>query len=329
MPTVLLAPSADLARECLATRNIALTVEAEYGSYVAEGRIHTAAHHQPVGSAYAGRHLVEGGRPSPCNATDIPVLGEDDIVLVSHVDLDTFGGCLRSMPEFQDLFPPKNVDAAVLSKAPAEAAHVITSLRNNVDFWNLAEYVDVRGAHKLGESEASERSVRQLYAFWAWSKSPEGGPRLPRDTVSDVTSLVRSAGETLRRIFHDNAELLVAGGALRVSEQLLNSRTFVRREGGIIVRVPYASRDFCNHLYVDPVGQSARAVASFNTETGSITISLADPIPGVSCRAIVQELWGAEAGGHDGIAGSPRSAKMTEVDLRDVVAKLTALLAKV
>ena len=324
---ILLAPSADLAREVLATRTVVLTVEAEYGSYVAEGRLHTAAHHQPVGSPYAGRHLVEGGRPSPCNSNLIPILTEEDaavgaVVLVSHVDLDTFGGVLRSMPEFQDLFPPKNVDAAALAKAPAEAANVIVSIWNNVNFWNLAEFVDVRGAHKLGESGVGERYLSQIYAFWAWSKSPEGGPRLPRDQVTDVTNLVRAAGEALRRIFHDDAELLAAGDAFRAAEDDLNKRTFLRREGDVIVRIAGFSRDFCNHLYVTPNGEVGRAVASYGRESGSVTISLADPVSGVSCRAIVQELWGAEAGGHDGIAGSPREKNMGEEGLEDAVQAL-------
>lgn len=329
---VLLAPSADLAREVLATRTVVLTVEAEYGSYVAEGRLHTAAHHQPVGSPYAGRHLVQGGRPSPCNSNLVPLLTEEDaavgaVVLVSHVDLDTFGGCLRSMGAFQDLFPPKNVDAAALAKVPAEAAAAVTSIWNNVNFWDLAEYVDVRGAHKLGGSGAGERALRQLYAFWAWSKSPAGGPRLPRDQVTDVTDLVVSAGEVLRRIFHDDADLLAAGDAFRAAEDDLNRRTFLRREGDVVVRIAGLSRDFCNHLYTDPHGVPRRAVAALSRESGSVTISLADPVPGVSCRAIVQGLWGPEAGGHEGIAGSPREKDMGEAGLEDAVQALAKALA--
>lgn len=46
----------------------------------------------------------------------------------------------------------------------------------------------------------------------------------------------------------------------------------------------------------------------------------------VSSRAtILQDLWGPEAGGHDGIAGSPRERRMTEDDLE---AAVTALAAK-
>jgi hypothetical protein len=316
---VLLAPSADLAREVQATVVVALTVEAEYGSFVAEGALYTAAHHQPAGTKYAGRHLVPGGRPSPCNDVDIPVLFDKEaVVLVSHVDLDTFGGCLRANPKFRDLFPAEGL---VQTHA---GPPTWWSLR---DFWDFAEYVDTQGAHKITTSSASPATIRQLYAFWAWSKSPEGGPKLPRDQVTDVTDLVAAAGEALRRILGGDEVLLAAGDAFREDERALNERTFVRREGDVLVRSPASFRDFCNHLYTDPSGVPARAVVSYNRDVGSVTISLADPVSGVSCRTIVQDLWGPEAGGHMGIAGSPRERNVGEEGREAAVRALLAALA--
>ena len=301
-PTVLLAPSADLAKQVLSEKSVALTVEAEYGSYVAEGATYTAAHHQPAGTKYAGRHVASGGRPSPCNDPSIPLVGEGTI-LVSHVDLDTFGGCLRALGQ-SGLFLP-----------------------GHQSFWDLAEFVDVRGPHKLGESGASEEDLRRLYAFWAWSKSPKGTPRFPRDSVTDVTAVVTEAGDVLADILHGDPRWLVAGDALKASEDDLNRRTFLRNDGAVIVRIAGFSRDFANHLYAGPDGKSAQAVACYNKENGSVTISLADPVPGVSCRVIVQSLWGPEAGGHDGIAGSPREKDMGEVGLLAAVRALQAALA--
>ena len=80
---------------------------------------------------------------------------------------------------------------------------------------------------------------------------------------------------------------------------------------------------FTNHLYRIPDGRMADAVVARNTTMGSITVSLADPIEGVSCRAIVQGLWGPEAGGHTGIAGSPRGREMSD---RDLVACIAAVI---
>lgn len=321
-PRVLLAPSADLARGVLTTTPVSLTVEAEYGSYVAEGAFYTAAHHQGSGP-FMGRHLVEGGRPSPCNDTAIPVLSDGEIILLSHLDLDSIGGTLRAMGGFKDIFP-----ATVIPKD----AHVVDALLNRAQvqtFWDLAEFIDCHGAHKLGVAVklgATRRAVHQIYAYWAWSKSPEGGPRLPRDQVSNVTDTVIAAGSVLRRIFNDDADLLAAGDAFRAEEQALNERSFNTRTGDVLVRVATKSRDFVNHLYADPQGEPAKAVACYNAESGSVTISLADPVPGVSCRTLVQSLWGMEAGGHDGIAGSPRERFMTEAEFGDAVRALVTAL---
>ena len=38
----------------------------------------------------------------------------------------------------------------------------------------------------------------------------------------------------------------------------------------------------------------------------------------LSAKNIVQELWGPEAGGHPGIAGSPRGKEMTKKDLQQL-----------
>jgi len=298
MTTIILAPSADLARKAIADDTVVVTVEAEYGAFVAEGTVYTAAHHQPAGSPFAGRH-VGGNRPSPCNDTSIPVV-EDGIVLVSHVDLDTFGGCLRALGR-TELFRPEFQG-----------------------FWDLAEFVDTRGPHKLGQSGAEMVDLSRLHAFWAWSKTDV--PRFPRDSMSNVTVLVRSAGDALQRIFAGDPEELAAGEALRASEEDLNIRTFVRHDENVIVRRAKTPADFCNHLYVPPGGGPAKAVACWNLATGAVTVSLADPIPGVSCRGIVQALWGPEAGGHDGIAGSPRERRMSEDDLHSVVEVLNAAI---
>lgn len=299
MIQVLLAPTADLARHIYAD----ITVEAEYGSFVAEGGIYTAAHHQPVGSPFAGRHVVEGGRPSPCNDNNIPRLATG-VILVSHVDLDTFGGCLRAMG-YSGLFVQKFQP-----------------------FWDLAEFVDTNGAHKLARAGASTEDVRRLYAYWAWAK--ESTPRFPRDTVSDITHVVLCVGVALSSIFEVgmpvNHKLLAKGDAFRVEEAGLNRRTFFYRSGQILVRRAKVQAEFVNHLYAEPDGAPAKGVVTLNDETGAITLSIADPTPGVSCREIAQKLWGEEAGGHDGIAGSPRGVRYGLTELAEATNALEIAL---
>jgi hypothetical protein len=291
MHKVILAPSLALARTVRAD----VTVEAEYGSHVVEGTTFTAAHHQATGP-FAGRHLG-GTQPSPCNNEAIPALSEGTI-LISHVDLDTFGGVLRAMGK-SHLF------------------HMV-----NQRFWDLAEFVDVNGGHKLHLSGAVPSDIDALYAFWAWSRSTL--PQFSREVVTDVTEHVKAAGCALDAILRGNPTLLDEGRVFRAQQDALNSASFVSLHdspfGKVIVR---KHETFTNHLYMVPGGEvNAAVIIAFNTEANTITVSFADEIPGVSTKDLVQSLWGSEAGGHAQIAGSPRGVTMTFGQVHDL---LTAL----
>ena len=65
-----------------------------------------------------------------------------------------------------------------------------------------------------------------------------------------------------------------------------------------------------------------KATATLNTKTNAVTVAFEDGgNPSKSARAIVQGLWGPEAGGRDGIAGSPRGVVMGTKDLLDAAMK--------
>ena len=282
-----------------------LSVEAEYGAVVVEGSEYTAAHHQPKGSPYAGDHVVEGGRPAPCNDEGIPCLSaHEGVVLVSHLDLDTVGGVLRAYAHTSFLFDPEWAKG----------------------FWKLAAFVDTNGPHKRHLAGATDEDLARLDAWWAWLKA--NVPRLPRQGVTDVTDLVAEDCYTaLCNILTNNPHYLEAGKRFREAEEALNTASFVAmnpRTGLIIRRAP-AEDDFVNHLYRTPVG-IGRAIVAHNPATGSITVSLADPVPGVSCLVLVQRLWGALAGGHPGIAGSPRDRAMMQADVESAVQALEEAL---
>jgi hypothetical protein len=279
-----------------------LTVEAEYGSDVVEGSVFTAAHHQPSGK-YAGDHLVPGGRPAPCNDAQIPALDPTTgewVVGVSHLDLDTVGGVLRALPEFADLFAPEHAG-----------------------FWRLAAFVDTNGAHKVHLSGATEADIARLYGWWAYFKTL---PRLGFNTLNDATDVVLGCGPVLRALLADDTARIEAGRAFRAAEDALNAASFVGWHGPVLARKSPTQGDFVNHLYTAPNGTVARAVVALNPEAGSVTVSLESPVPGVSCREVVQALWGPLAGGHAGIAGSPRGEVMTEAQFMDCVRAIEAAL---
>jgi hypothetical protein len=274
-------------------------VEAEYGSIIVEGRKGTYAHHQKKGK-YSPQES-----PAPCNNTGIRPMDElwsdqrqDVIILVSHLDLDTVGGVLRLM-----------------------GVELFDSYWSNPEFWRVAEFVDLNGPHMMNTCGASEKTLSQLHAYWAWAQKQE---RTSRTEVTDVTGMIWETCKILRLILKGNEDLLEEGRKMRGEEEELNRQSFVDCQSGIIIRY---SDDFCNHLYCKPDERDVqKAVISLSSKTGAITASLARETAGISCREIVQKLWGPEAGGRDGIAGSPRGKKMTVEDLASAVEEVAIAL---
>jgi hypothetical protein len=117
---------------------------------------------------------------------------------------------------------------------------------------------------------------------------------------------------------------MTAGRKMKADQRALSTetaKTFVGNDG-VVLR---SSDQFVNHLYVWGA-HVYRACVSFNPDAGSITISLAEPVDGVNCCKLVQSWWGPEAGGHPGIAGSPRGQELTWEDAETAAQKVWAAL---
>jgi len=226
------------------------------------------------------------GKPAVSTLKPSPL--SSGTILVSHLDLDTIIACL-------DLLGKSNL--------------VSDGLRE------ISGFVDVNGPHRLNDLNLSEEDIDKIHAWWAREEAME---RKPRDKVSDVTSDILKAGELLSKIEAKDAELIGKGRDLKKQNSQLEKDSFIKIVGDVIVR---KADQFVNHLY-NHDKKVYKGVAAMNTKHGSVTISLERPIPGVSCQKIVQDLWGPEAGGHGGIAGSPRGQSMNKKDLMDAAEAL-------
>lgn len=296
---VLYAPTAEMAREIEIP--LAVTVEAEYGDFVVEGLQYTAAHHQKSGK-YQGRH-TGGNMPSPCCDPNIPRLQTGEYVLVSHIDLDTVGGV--------------QVDVGYESLFTEEYQ----------DFWGVAEFVDVHGPHRL---DPSNPQYLRICSWWAWlaenrKKSFDRDQIRLRNEAMDITGFFMHCAVALENILRDDPTHLEAGRKFIGAEDTLNEKSWLfdvelgRDRLKVVIR---SSDRFVNHLYRNPDGEMADAVLALNTETGSITLSFEDGGKRLNARDIIQYIFPDKdqdgnflAGGHPGIAGSPRGKVMGNQDL--------------
>jgi hypothetical protein len=214
-------------------------------------------------------HGLRSGNPCPCLARNVIPTGEE-IVAISHLDLDTVGGLMA------------------IHNVKPEAS----------EFWRAAAAVDLKGVHKLHEITTDSVVLDQLNAFWAFAEANRVFPHR-EGYASRVTLEVERYMRATYRILTGDEEYLSAGRIWAASKRELDRGSLVEERGGVVLR--HASC-FTNHLYTP----TAACVVALRTDNASVTVSLADPVAGVSCEKVVQELWGAGAGGHAGIAGSPR-----------------------
>ena len=275
--TIILAPTLELATQVQPH----ISVEAEYGDNVITGSRYTAAHHGSRAS-----------NPCPCVDGGIPLAEEGDVILVSHLDLDTIGGVGRAL------------------------GHPVMSGRHGM-FWRLAAFVDTAGPHRLQEARKwdvapSFRIERELHAYWAWGQENRG-PRRDPSVIHDVTEEIERHLNVLLDIFGDaeDGELLRQGDAFRTAGETLNAESYRDYDPvtGVVTRVSPA---FTNHLYTTPEGEVGEAVVAFNSKTKSVTLSFASPDDPRHAAEIMRRVFGPDAGGHKGIAGSPRGVELDE-----------------
>lgn len=256
------------------------TVEAEYGDTLVKGSVITLAHHGD-----------RAGNPCPCIVANF-VDAKVGAIGISHFDLDTLGGIMAIQGIKPDVSQKPECDL----------------------FWKLAAFVDMEGPHlaeekvkELGSERLANNLLEWLHAWYAHSE--ENRIYAPRDgSVADVTDLIEKAQKAIVAVFQDKEVLLNKGYAWNERQKKINEDSFVEIRGRVIARI---STNFVNAMYRTNDGFIGDAVVAFNPKTKAVTVSFAKSIENKSCKDIVQDLWGTEAGGRDTIAGSPRGRQMS------------------
>lgn len=221
--------------------------------------------------------------PAPCNNNEVVPLEDNSSILISHMDLDTLGGI-----------------AALMGRKKDDPA-----------FWKVAEFIDLNGPQNL--YKVDEKVAEKYIAYQAYQATH----RTPRFTeITDVTDLVNEHLEIVDKAIEGDRELIEQGKKWdKETKEKIEACLVYENENVRVFNSPDGV--FCSaSYYSEKQGKVIPSTVTRNGKFKSVTVAMEDHGEKLSAKDLVQELWGDEAGGHRGIAGSPRGQEMTEKDLQ-------------
>lgn len=242
-------------------------------------------------------HGPRSGNPAPCNTSDVPKLPPFATVVVSHIDLDTLGGIY-----------------ALQGRKPEDDR-----------FWEAAEMIDVKGVHHIHELDKDIQD--KLNAYYAYNYN-HAGERYSE--TADVTKQVEDAYGVINDILDIDApehDMLIADGKewAQAREAAVEAQLIYEDKN---MRVFDSNGVFCAASYYSPKQDALiPATVTYNEKTKTITLGFEDGGKQYNAMEIVRSVWGPEAGGREGIAGSPRGIEMTKDDLHALVERLKEVQA--
>lgn len=276
---IVMCNSKTAAERFAAENRVSASVEAEYGEFTLCGQEVTLAHHG-----------ANSGNICPC--LNEVVLGDKDeaIIIISHIDMDTIGGVLSLVGGKPEICK---------------------------DFWNIVAFVDLNGPHKLQlmHSESYDVLEKQtIEVLWSCFKYiDENIPRFTGKDTVDVTQVFLD----LRRFLIDvsqNLDKYAEEGRIWNEEKQDKIEQYLVSENELL-RI-FSAPMFANGAYYSKVlKRLVPAVVNLNPTVGSITLSFEECGEKYNAATIMREYFGPEAGGHAGIAGSPRGVVYTMDDL--------------
>lgn len=216
---------------------------------------------------------------APC-IQEVSKLPDSSNIIISHIDLDTLGGI----------------------------AALMGVKHENKEFWEGVEYIDLNGPHHLNELDNNIANMINAYNAYAALKHLD-----KFDDIKDVTDVVIDRINIINRIIDGDEKLITEGLDYFNREQKRIEECLVFENPNI--RIFYSNGIFCNASYYSKkLDMIVPYIVSFNSYYDSLSFSSENGGIDISCQLVMKELFGKEAGGHNGIAGSPRNQKMTHDD---------------
>lgn len=250
------------------------TIEAEYGSEVVKGTKATYAHH------VAGWTTAPSLQPNNGDFSVEDIMDSSNYILVSHIDLDVICGILSIL----------------------NAYDVRDAVREAVNF------VDCNGQHKLASvKDAEGRAFIESYiGIVSKFRAPFG--------VEDVTDYCKMVGNILMGNKEKDTDWAELGHQVLAQKEAEAKKATVLENNGVVLFDAPENVFGLNSAYTVE-GKEYNYTVVYSNKFKTITVAAAagkdQPIDMVK---FMQEVFGPEAGGHYGIAGSPRGVEYTLAD---------------
>ena len=240
-------------------------------------------------------HHVEGWNTAPSLQSSNVLLEsrvkrlEDDYIMISHIDLDTVCGIMAITEDYD----------------------IAEDIKKGIN------HVDCNGQHHLFDEEVSEDARKYILAYIGYTlsnRAPFGEEDVTEYVIKLIQNFNTEANYETGKSFVEGrraeaeASLSAAIGKVALIDQAADSKAFGLNSEYILEGVEY---DY---------------VIVFNRKFGSITVSSRLGNAGdKNMSDIMKAVFGEMAGGHRGIAGTPRGSVYTLADasnLLDVMVRI-------
>lgn len=262
------------------------TIEAEYGNVVIEGVKATYAHH------VAGWETAPSLQPNNSAITAGDLMDNDNYILVSHIDLDVICGVLSIL----------------------NAYDVKDSVKEAIN------YVDTHGQHKIGFIKDSEgRAFVEAYiGIVSKHRAPFG--------VEDVTDYCKMVGNLLMGNKEKHTDFVKLGKEVLENKEVEANKAMLLENNGVVLYDAPENVFGLSSAYICREEEFEYTVV-YSNKFKTITIAAADgKDQGINLVEFMQGYFGPEAGGHYGIAGSPRGVEYTLADAMNVFEAFTKVV---
>jgi hypothetical protein len=256
--------------------NPTITIEAEYGDKTVTGSKLTLAHHGE-----------NAGNPAPCVYDGDVRIADDDVVVVSHIDLDTLLGYMILRCRLINI--TKKIGQSV-------------------------EYIDLNGRHNMHNIPTGHRDL-----IIAMNDVINSNRLLfTKELVVDITDYIEDLVAKIEDIKIKDIKAAVAKYQ-ELENKIENS--LVKEVGNIRV---FKSDEFANANYYNPATGAMFDYIINYTKFKTISLSKRDNNIANNMAQIMKEIFGEGAGGRENIAGSPRDMQIENPDkyIEEIIKRL-------